>query len=142
MVVIVATRRLGSSSGLAELQHFLDTVVLAYYVGVHSVHGDVVVVDALRIKSILVELKIIALQNLVFVQREGVLDRHVLYVFVGQQMLRFPHVFVEVLILKTFALVLHSANEFIQNWNVPEFLHFDLEDVLNLSIRLSRILRV
>lgn len=142
MVVIVATGCLGSSSGLAELQYFLNAVVLADHIGVHRIHRHIVVVDALRIERVLVELEVVALQDLVFVQREGVLDGHVLDVLVGQQMLRLSHILVQVLMLQALALVLDLANELVEHGDVPKLLDLDLEDVLDLAVRLPRIFGV
>ena len=142
MLLIIAARCLCSSSRLAKLQDLLDAVILAYDICVHRIHRHSVIVDALRLQGLLMELQVVALEDLVLVERERVLHSHVLDVLVGQQVLGLAHVLVEVLILEAFALVLHLANEFVQDRYVLEFLDLYFEDVLDLAVGLAWVLGI
>lgn len=71
------------SPRLAELEHFLNVVIFPDHVGVDRVHRDLVVVKTLLVQSLFVELQVVALQDLILVKRERVLDGNVLNVFVS-----------------------------------------------------------
>lgn len=83
-VFVVATRGLGTTPGLAQLQNFLNAVVFSDHVSMHCVHGHIVIVDTLLVECVLVQLQIVALQYLVLVEWERILNGYILNVFVGE----------------------------------------------------------
>ena len=82
VLLIEARLDILAASTLTELKDPLDVVLFADDIGVNCIHGNVVVINSLLLQGIFVELKIVALENLVFIQRKRVFHCHILNVFV------------------------------------------------------------
>ena len=146
VLLIVARLDILVASTLTKLKDPLDVVLFADDIGVNCIHRNVVVIKSLLLQGIFVELKIVTLENLVFIQRKRVFYCHVLNVFVC---LRFSSCLLLVILTCWYTLmdiifcfVLWLNDEFVQDWNVFKLLNFDLENVLHLLVGLSGILRV
>ena len=134
------------ASTLTKLKDLLDVVLFADDIGVNCIHRNVVVINSLLIQGLFVQLKIVALENLVFIERKRVFYCHVLNVFVC---LRFGSCLLQLILACwctlmniVFCFVLWLNDEFVQDWDIFKLFDFDLENVLHLLVGLSGILSV
>lgn len=141
-MIFILSRAL--SSGLTKLEHFSQLIFFGQNIGVDSVHRYEVVVYSLFFKSFLVELQIVTLQDFIFVKRERVFHCCVLDVFVCLRCryLGFFLIHFENFRIAALEQVLRLFYEFIQNRSISQFFDLDLKNVLDLAVRLSRILSV
>jgi len=108
----------------------------------HSVHGDVVVVDSLFVERVVVKLKVVTLKDLIFIQREAVLHSNILDVLICLTFRNFMLFGVEHSALKSIYLshVGRLADELVEKRDVLELLDLYLEHMLYLLVWLTRIL--
>ena len=103
----------------------LNVVGSAEFVGVNRVHGHIVVVDRVVVVRCHSSLQVVTFVNLIFVQRKRILNSNVLNVA------RF-----NCLALCRLLKIVGIPNEPLEQWDLLKLSHINVEDMLNLVVRL------